>query len=184
MHLSLRLILPHLVWIGLRIPKAKYGEYGSCEKHAASVIYQLESEFSNFKRWKWCRWSASSIFSPSLSHLALRSPFFHFEFAIFLFGHTFPNFGCPSLTTTFCAPPPSYYGFLIFWETKSSSSSFCLLPFPLFPLPSFCFLFHQTVLPSPTRLLPPRGPGAQLWLVWSSFYAFSNRVVFVTVDTW
>ena len=52
---------PYLVWIGSRVPKAKYGEYGSGEKHAASVIYQLESEFSNLKILKWCHWSIIAL---------------------------------------------------------------------------------------------------------------------------
>ena len=61
MHLSLSLILPHLVWIGLGVPKAKYGEYGAGEKHAAFVSYQFESEFSNLKILKCCHWSIFAL---------------------------------------------------------------------------------------------------------------------------
>ena len=119
--------------------------------------------FVSFPRWN-SPISKVENASP-LSHFTLP----YFEFTIFLFGHTFPNFGCPSLTTTFCLFH-SVFCFLLFHPYSYSGK----LNSPLSVSPSCSSLLVFTSFSPPPS--PP--PSLLLPLTWAWGTMMVNRWLF------
>ena len=156
-------IFPHLVWIGPRVPKAKNGEYGASEKHAASTSTR-NSPISKDEIVSLVRFSLSHFPFHAISwlhHISLWShlpqfwlpfnfnhfyyhPFFSSSVHLIHFPHTPKPPTCVS-------PCSSFFLSLLFWLFSF---------FPLF-LSSFLSYFTKRSSPPPSLLLPHRGPVGQ-----------------------